>query len=159
MILLSFGTSIASLWFPLSRAIALYLYYKNTVLRLVWYCLVFIQYSYYCDLFCLGSESRLCSRKFHMWVRYNDNTKITVVCMSLLLLFIDLRLICYFIVFYFKLTNGAMVKWWMVKWCNGEIQNSTGHFSSCKYWICSFVLFSDTAFSHQKKQFIIFNIW
>ena len=22
--------------------------------------------------------------------------------------------------FYSKLTNGAMKKWWMVKWCNGE---------------------------------------
>ena len=67
--------------------------------------------------------------------------------MSSLLLSIDLQQTCYFIVFYFKLTNGAIEKWWMVKWCNGEIKNGTGHLFSYKYWICLFVLFLKTTFS------------
>ena len=53
--------------------------------------------------------------------------------MSLLLLSIDLQRIYYFITFYLKLINGAMEKWWMVKWCNGEIKNRTGHLLSQKY--------------------------
>ena len=93
-----------------------------------------------------------------MWVRFIDNTKITVACMSLLILSIDLRRYWYFIMLYFKLTNGAMEKWWMVKWCNGEIKIRIGRFVSHKYWIYSFVLFSNTTFSQQKNKFIIFNI-
>ena len=46
----------------------------------------------------------------------------------------------------------------MVKWCNGEIKISIGCIFSKKYWICSFVLFSNTIFLQQTKQFIIFNI-
>ena len=61
--------------------------------------------------------------------------------MSSLLLSIDIRQLCYIIMFHFKLNNGEMVKWWMVKWCNGEINNETGHFHSHKYRICSLVLF------------------
>ena len=95
----------------------------------------------------------------HVWVRYIDTTIIMVWCMSSLLFSIDLRWFCYFIMLYFKLTNGALVKWWMVKWCNGEIKNSTGYFFSHKYWICSFVLFSNTPFLQQKKQSMIFNFW
>ena len=53
--------------------------------------------------------------------------------MSLLILSMDLQRICYFIIFYFKLINGAMEKWWMVKWRDGEIKNRTGHFFSHKY--------------------------
>ena len=79
-------------------------------------------------------------RHLHMWVRYNDTMKITVWCMSLLLLSIDLWWLYYFIMFYFKLTNGEMVKWWMVKWCNGEIKIRIGPSISHKYWICSFVV-------------------
>ena len=66
--------------------------------------------------------------------------------MSSLLLSIDIRLICYLIMFYFRLTNGAMYKWWKVIWCNVEIKNKTRHFLSHKYWICLFVLFSSTIF-------------
>ena len=72
----------------------------------------------------------------------------TVWYMSSLLLSIDVRWLYYFIMFYFKLTNGAMVKWWMVKWCNDEIKIRIGHFVSHKYWICSFVFFSNTTFSY-----------
>ena len=64
----------------------------------------------------------------HVWVRYIEASKIKVACMSLLPLSIDLRRLFYFIMFYFKLANGAMVKWWMVKWCNGEIKISIDRF-------------------------------
>ena len=70
-----------------------------------------------------------------------------VACMSSLLLSIDLRRIRYFIMFYFKLTNGSMDKCWIFIWCNGEINNRTGHFLSWKYWICLFVLFLNTTSS------------
>ena len=111
------------------------------VLWFVWYHSVFIQYSYYCDLFCLGPALCLRNLHCHVWVRYIDIKKTMVWCISLLLLSIDIRWLCYFILFYFKLTNGAMIKWWMVKWCNGEIKNRTGRFFSHKYRISSFVLF------------------
>ena len=130
-----------------------------TVLIFVLYCLVFIQYSYYCDLFCLGPASRLLNCHCHVWVIYIHTKKIMVVCMSLLILYIVLQRFCYFVMFYFKLTNDTMVKWWMFKWCNVEIKNSTDHLFSHKYWICSFVLFLNTTFSQQTKQFIIFNNW
>ena len=81
----------------------------------VWYRSVFIQYSYYRDLFCSGPASCIRNWHFHVSVLYIDTTKITVACMSLLLFSIDLQRLCYFILFYFKLTNGAMVKLWMVK--------------------------------------------
>ena len=45
----------------------------------LWDCSVFTQYSYYCDLFCLGPASHICDCHFHMWVRYIDTTKITVL--------------------------------------------------------------------------------
>ena len=158
-VLLFFGTTIASSWLPSSRVGALYWYHENTVLRLVWYISVFTQYSYYRDFFCLWPASRLHNQHCHVWVRYIHTTNITVACMSWLILSIDLRWICYFIMFCFKLTNGAMDKWGMVKWFNGEIKNGTGNFFPHKYWICSFVLFSNTTFSQQSKQFIILNIW
>ena len=104
----------------------------NTVLRFVWNRLVFIQYSYYRDLFCSGPESRLWNSHCHVWVRNIYTTKITVACMSLLILSIDIWRFYYFIMFYFKLTNGAMVKWWMVKWCDVEINNIIGRFLSQK---------------------------
>ena len=59
--------------------------------------------------------------------------------------------------FYSKLTNGKLVKWWMGKWYNGEIKNRTGYLFSHKYRICSFVLFLNTAFLQQTKQYITFN--
>ena len=144
--LLSVGASIVSLWTLLSRVSAQYWYYTNYGLRFVWDSSAFIQYSYYRDFFCLGSASRLRNHHQHVWVRYIDNNKITVACMSSLLLYIDLRWLCYFILFYFKLTNGAMVKRWMVKCYNGEINIRIGHFVSHKYLICSFVLFLNTKF-------------
>ena len=108
------------------------------VLRFVWDRLVFTQYSYYHDLFFSGPELRLRNQHRHMWVRNIETTIITVWCMSSLILSIDLQWLCYFIMFYFKLTNGAMVKWWMFKCCNGEINIRIGHFFPHKYWICSF---------------------
>ena len=129
------------------------------VKRFLWDHSVFTQYSYYSELFCLEPASRLSNRHRHVWVRYINNTKNMVVCMSSMLLYIDLQRFCYFIMLYFKLNNGAMVKWWMVKWCIGEINNGTGRFFSHRYWICSFVLFSNTPFSQQTKQFVILNSW
>ena len=55
---------------------------------IVWYHSVFTQYSYYRDFFCLGSTSRLRDRHHHGWVRYIDTTKITVWCMSSILIHI-----------------------------------------------------------------------
>ena len=85
-----------------------------TVLIFLSYCLVFIQYIYYRDFFCLGPASHLRNCYRHLWVRYIDTTKIKVACMSSLLLSIDLLRYCYFVIFYLKLTNGAMVngEWW-----------------------------------------------
>ena len=125
----------------------------------MWDCLVFTQYSYYSDFFCSGKVSRLRNRHSHVWVLYIDTMRITVWWISLLLLSIDLWWFCYFIMFYFKPINGAMVQWWMVKWLNGEIKNRTGCFDYHKYWICSFVLFSNTTFLQQTKQSITFNFW
>ena len=117
-----------------------------TVLKFVWDCSVTIQYSYYRDFFCSGPALRLSNRHFHVWVLYIDTTTIRVWCVSLLLLSIDLRWLSYFIIFYFKTTNGKMEKWLMFNWCNSEIKNRTRHFFSHKYWICSFVLFTNTTF-------------
>ena len=83
-----------------------------TVLRFVWYCSVFNQYSYYRDFFCSGTASHLRDCHIHSWVRYIDTTKITVWCMPSLILSIGLQWLFYFIVFYFKPTDGEMVKWW-----------------------------------------------
>ena len=127
----------------------------------MWERSVFIQYSCYRDFFCSGPASRLRNCHCHVWVRYIDTTKITVACMSSLLLSIDIRRFYYLIMFYFKLTNGEMVKWWMVKWCNGEIKNRTGHLFYHKYQICSFVLFRTKSFAADKVihnlQFLIIN--
>ena len=109
---------------------------KITVLRFVWDCSVFTQYSYYCDLYCLGPTLRLRNCYCHWWLSYINTTKNTVWCMSLLLLSIDIWWFCYFIMFNFKLTNGAMMKWSMVKWCNGEIKIRIGCFVSHKYGTC-----------------------
>ena len=102
---------------------------------------VFTQYSYYRVFFCSRPSSRHFDCHRHMWVRYIDTKKIIVWCVSSLLLSIDLWQLCYFIMFYLKMTNGAIVKWWMVKWCHGEMKISTGHFFSHKYQIFSFVYF------------------
>ena len=111
-----------------------YIYTKKiTVLRFVWDHLVFTQYSYYRDLFSSGPALRLRNHHCHVWVRYIDAKKVTVWCMSSLLLSIYLQWFCYFNKFYFKLTNGAMVKWCMVKWCNGEIKIRIRRFVSQKY--------------------------
>ena len=119
----------------------------------------FTQYSYYCDLFCSGTALRFRDCHCHGWMRYIGNTESMGWCMSLLLLSIGLQWFCYFIMIYFKLTNGAMLKWWILKQCNGEIKIRIGHFVSHKYRICSFVLFLNTKFSKQTKQFIIFKFW
>ena len=132
---------------------------KIRFLRFVWDRLVFIKYSYYCDLFCSGPSSRLRNRHHHVWMCCVDTTKITFLCMSLLLFSIDLWRFCYFIMFYFKLNNGTMVKWWMAKWCNGKMKNKTGRFFSHKYRICSFILFLNTTLLQQTKQSLIFNFW
>ena len=132
---------------------------KITVLSLVWDRLVFTKYSYYRDFFCSGPASHLCNFHRHRWVHHIDTTKMTVWCLSSLLLSIDLRWFCYLIMFYFKLTNGTMMKWWMIKWCNCEINKRIGRFFSIKYLICSFVLFSNRTFSHQTKQCMISNFW
>ena len=125
--------------------------------RFFWDCSFFNQYSYYRDLFCLGTALPIHDRHRHRWLRYIDTTTIMVWCMSLLLFYILLQWLYYFITFNFKLTNGSMVKWWMLKWCNGKIKIRIGRFFSQKYRICSFVLFLNTAFSQKTKQSITFN--
>ena len=105
---------------------------KIIVLRFVWHRLVYIQYSYYRKCFCSERASRLHNFHHHVWVRCIDTTNITVWCMSSLLLSIDLQLSCYSIMFHFKLTNVAMVKWWMIKWCIPEIKIRIGNFFSKK---------------------------
>ena len=112
----------------------------------MWYCSVFTQYSYYCDLFCSGQILRI--RYFHSngWVRYIDTKKIKFWCMSSLLLSIDLQWSCYFRYFCIKLTNGAMVRW-----CNGKIKISIGRLFSQKYRICSFCfIFEHNFFAAEK---------
>ena len=106
-----------------------------------------------------GPALHLLHRHRHVWVRYIDTTKITVWCMSSLLLSIDLRWLCYFIMFYFKLTNGAIAKWWIVKWCNGEIKIRICPLVSNRYRICLFILFPNKTFLQQTKKSIIFNFW
>ena len=160
MLLILFGTSIAYFWSPSLWVSALYWYYENygfnvCVISFSFYSIQLLSWL----IFLGGPASRLRNINRHVWVRYIDTTKITVACMSSLIFSIDIRRICYFIMFYFKLTNGSMVKWCIFKWCNGEINNRTGHLFSHKYWICPFVLFLNTTFLQQTKQFIIFNIW
>ena len=123
----------------------------------MWDYLAFTHYSYYRDFFCLGQSLSPCNHHRHVWVCYINTTKITVWCMLLLLLSIDLWLFCYFIMIYFKLTNGAMVRWWMVKRCNDEIKINMDPIVSHKYWIYSLLLFSNTTFLQQTKQSITFN--
>ena len=120
----------------------------------MWYIFVFTQYSYYRDFFLRGGALFLRDCHCCGWVRYIDTTKITVWCMSSLLFSIDLRWLCYFIGFYFKLINVEMVKW-----CNVEINIRIVSFISCKCWIYLFVLFFNTIFLQQKKQSITFNFW
>ena len=88
--------------------------------------------------------------------------KVTVVCMSSLLLSIDLRQLCYFIMFYFKLKNGEMVKWWTIKWYNGEINIRIGFFLFSKIlnlFIC--FIFKDIIFAADRAihnfQYLITN--
>ena len=154
-----FGASITSSWMLLSQVSELYWYYNNYGFKVCVISLVFTPYIYYHEFFCLGPASRIFNSYCHLWVRYIDYTKITVACMSSLLLSYDLHRYWYFIMFNFKLTNGAMDKWWMNKWYNSEIKIRIGCFVYHKYWICSFVLFSDTTFLQQTKQSIIFIIW
>ena len=130
---------------------------KITVFRFVWDCSVFTQSIHYCDFFCLGIRLCLCNHHCHGWVHYTYNTNIMVWCMSSLLLSIDLQSFCDFIMFYFKLTNGTMVKWWMKKWFNGEIKISIGRFVSRKYQICSFILFLNIKFLQQVS--VTFDFW
>ena len=157
--LLLFGASIASSWFPSSRVIALYWYYKKYYFKVCVISFSFYSIQLLSWLLFFGSRISFSNCHRHKWVRYIANTKIKVWCMSLLLLSIDLQWFCYFIMFYFKMTNGAMVKWWMVKLCNGEIKIRIGRFVSHKYRFCSFVLFSNTTFLQQTKQSITFNFW
>ena len=131
--LVLFRASITSLWTPLSRVSALYWYYKNYCFNVCVISFSFYSIKLFSWLLFLGPSSRLCNSHRHMWVRYIDTTKNRVACMSSLLLCNDIRQYCYFIMFYFKLTNGATEKWWMVKWCNGEIKIRIGRFVSHKY--------------------------
>ena len=111
------------------------------VKRFLWDIFSFTQYSYYCDLYCSGTALRFRDCHCHGWMRYIGNTESMGWCMSSLLLSIGLQLFCYFIMIYFKLTNGAMLKL-----CNGEIKIRIGHLVYHKYRICSFVLFSNSPF-------------
>ena len=52
----------------------------------MWYRSVFNKYSYCRDLFFFGTASRICDCHCHVWVSYFDTTKITVWCMSSMLI-------------------------------------------------------------------------
>ena len=153
-----FRTSIAYSWSPSFRVSYIYWYYGNYGFKICVILFSFYSVQLLSWLFCSGPKYRYCNSHFHMWVRYIDTKNNTVACMSLLLLSIDLRLFCHLIMFYFELTDGAMVKWWMLKLCNGEIKMSIGSFVSHKYWICSVMSFSDTTFLQQRNQSTTFNI-
>ena len=144
--LILFRSSIASSWTTSSRVSLLYWYYKNYGFKVCVRPFSFTQYSYYHDFFCLGPAFRLRNHHCHGWVCYIDTTIITVWCVSLLILSIDLRWFCYLIMFYFKLNNDAMVKRWVVKWCNGEIKIRIFRFISHKYRICLFFYFQTQHF-------------
>ena len=75
----------------------------------MWDCSVFTQYSYYCELFCSGPALCLHDCHFHGWVHYIDTTNITVWCMSLLLLSIDLQWFYSFIMFNFNLSHNFYI--------------------------------------------------
>ena len=128
MWLLLLGSSIASSWYPSSRVNALYWYYKNYSFKVCVISFSFSQYSYYCDFLYMGPTLRLRHYHFQRWVRYIDTKKIMGWCMSLLIFSIDIQWFYYFIMFYLKLTNGEMVKWWMGEWCNGVMVK-------CRKWL------------------------
>ena len=116
----------------------------------MWDCLVFTQYSYYHEFFCWGCASRLRNCHRHVWLCYIDTTKIMVGCMSSLIFSIDLKWCCCFIMFYFKLTNGEMVKRWMVKCFNSEIRIRIGHFFLTNIESVHFFYFKHSIFATDK---------
>ena len=78
-----FVTGLLSYWSPLSLMIALYCYYKNIVLRFVWYRLVFDHLVWkfiftYASLTHSDEEQHkyLCDWHSHEWVYYFDTTQI-----------------------------------------------------------------------------------
>ena len=129
------------------------------VKRFMWYHTVFTQYIYYRDFFFSDSALRLCNCQCHGWVRYINTTKIMVWCVSSLIFSIDIRWFWFLIMFYFKLSNNAMLEWWILGWCNGEIKIMIVCFVSRKYWIFSFSLFSNTKVLQQTKQSLTLNFW
>ena len=60
----------------------------------MWYRSVFTQYSYYSDFFCLVPSLRLFDRHCHVWVQYIDTKKITVWCMSSILIHMTYFPVC-----------------------------------------------------------------
>ena len=109
MLLISLGTSIASLTFLSSRVSGLFRNYEHygllyviiinthVLLFSLYYFVVpfallwttgrgFNQYIYYCYLFCLGPAYRLWHRYCHAWVRYLENTNTKLYRMSALLI-------------------------------------------------------------------------
>ena len=78
-----FVNRLVSPWFPLSQVNALYCYYKNMVLRFMWYSLVFDHLIWKCiSIYPALTHSDkqqhhfLCDRHCHGWVYYIDTTKI-----------------------------------------------------------------------------------
>ena len=76
------------------------------VKRFVWDCSVFNQYSYYRDFLCSGTESRLCDFHRHLWVHYINTKKITVWCMSSILIHMNYFL---FIQYEIQKTTGSLL--------------------------------------------------
>ena len=64
----------------------LFIIILHFVKSFVWYLSVFNQYSYYCDLFCLGAAYCIYHRHHHVSVSYSDTTKIMVLCISSILI-------------------------------------------------------------------------
>ena len=99
----------------------------------VWDRSVFTQYRYYHDFLCSGPELCLCDCYRHVWVRYIDTTRITVWCMSSILIhmtYFSVHTICiskhYRAIVSYSPTSGQQVSTilWNITitvWCLCEI--------------------------------------
>ena len=51
-----------------------------------------------------------------------------------------------------------MLKWWMLKWCNGEIKNMTGCLFFTNIESVHFFIFEHNIFAGDKAESIIYNL-
>ena len=136
----------------------------------MWYWSVFIQYSYYRDLFCSWPVLRLCHRHCHVWVRYYNTMKITVWCMSSILIHMT-----YFSVYKIFISEHyreivsyittpgqqVSVKCWNITitvWLQSQVHRVTYYFVLIVFWCWTFVtLFFIHKFVHYTALILIFD--